>query len=126
MACDWKNQVHLDCFDRAEFVPPAMFGEAAWDCLLALYADVRRQLSLDELAGLISVPASSLQRFLAHLESRQLVAGEMQGNGEVRAVLTRGGRGLLETYLSATSNLRTSPGEPLHLISRDENGRGIN
>lgn len=106
MKCDWRHDVGLECFTRAELVPPAMFGEAAWDCLLALYADGRRELSLDQLAGVISVPTPSLQHCLVELESRQLVTGELDGNGELRAVLTPSARGLLETYLTATSNLQ--------------------
>lgn len=106
MKCDWRHAVGLECFTRAELVPPAMFGEAAWDCLLALYADARRELSLDQLAGVISIPTPSLQHCLVGLESRQLVTGELDGSGEIRAVLTPGGRELLETYLTATSNLQ--------------------
>lgn len=111
MNCDWQKEVHLECFNRAEFVPPAMFGEAAWDCLLALYADEGRSLGLDQLAGLISVPASSLQRSLVELESRQLITGDLLGDGHIQARLTRGGRNLLESYLSASSGLQYSQDE---------------
>lgn len=106
MKCDWRHDVALECFTRAELVPPAMFGEAAWDCLLALHADERRELNLDQLAALVSLSTPSLQRCLIGLESQQLVTGELDGSGEVRAVLTPGGRGLLETYLAATGNLQ--------------------
>ncbi len=122
MNCDWRKDVRLECFNRAEFVPPAMFGEVAWDCLLALYAEESRSLSLDQLAGLISVPAGSLQRSLAELESRHLVTGEFLGNGQVRALLTRGGRDVLETYLAATTNLQSLQGDRPRLASRDKSG----
>lgn len=110
MNCDWHNDVRAECFTRAEFVPPAMFGEAAWDCLLALHAHQRPHLTLDRLARLTSLPEPSLHRCLADLESRQLVAGEMRPDGEVRAILTRSGRALLETYLAATGNLQFRQG----------------
>lgn len=123
MKCDWQNDVRTECFAHAEFVPPAMFGEAAWDCLLALYADERRVLGLDRLAGLASLPWLSLQRCLVDLERQQLVTGDLRrNNGEVRAVLTRDGRDLLQKYLSATSDLQVRHGERPRLVSRD--GRG--
>ncbi|MDT7531458.1 hypothetical protein OVY29_22635 [Sphingopyxis sp. SE2] len=107
MKCDWQNEVHMECFTHAKFVPPAMFDEPAWDCLLALHADARHELNLDQLAWLISVPAPSLQRCLVNLERQRFVIGEQdERNGELRAVLTRSGRDLLERYLSATSALQ--------------------
>lgn len=126
MNCDWHNDVHLECFTRAEFIPPAMFGEAAWDCLLALHANDRPHLTLDRLARLTSLPAPSLHRSLADLETRQLVAGEVRPNGEIRAVLTRSGRELLETYLFATSNLQFRRGEWPRLTRRSGSGPVVN
>jgi hypothetical protein len=127
MNCDWQKDVRTECFVHAEFVPPAMFGEAAWDCLLALYADERRELRLDQLAGLVSLPWPSLQRCLVELERQQLVAGELHRNrGEVRAVLTRDGRDLLIKYLSATSNLQFRHGDWPRLASRDGSGPTVN
>lgn len=108
MKCDWQKELHMECFARAEFVPPVMFGEAAWDCLLALHANQRHGLKLDRLACLISLPAPSLQRCLVNLERQRLVTGELsERTSEVRAVLTRDGQALLERYLSATSALQT-------------------
>lgn len=122
MNCDWRNDVRMECFAHAEFVPPAMFGEAAWDCLLALHANDRPQLTLDQLARLTSLPAPTLHHRLVELERRQLVAGEMYPDGEVRAVLTRSGRELLETYLSATSRLQAGHGESPRLAWRSGPG----
>ncbi len=123
MNCDWQNDVRTECFARAQFVPPAMFGEAAWDCLLALYADERRGLGLDRLAGIASLRWTSLQHWLAELERQQLVTAELRrNNGEVRAVLTRDGRDLLQKYLSATSDLQLRHGERPRLGSRDASG----
>ncbi len=127
MNYDWQKDVQLECFAHAGFVPPAMFGEAAWDCLLALYADERRELGLDQLAGIVSLPWPSLQRCLVELERQQLVAGELhRNNGEVRAVLTRDGRDLLEKYLSATNKLQIRHGEWPRLAPRDESGPAVN
>lgn len=112
MNCDWRNDVRMECFAHAEFVPPAMFSEGAWDCLLALHSNDTPPISLEQLAGLTSLLQSSLQRCLVELERRELVTGELHGqNRELRAVLTRDGRELLETYLSATSKLQVRRGE---------------
>lgn len=126
MNCDWRREVRLECFDHAEYLPPAMFGEAAWDCLLALHADSRRELSLDRLARLASLSLQSLQRCLVALEREQMVSGELLGNGEVRAVLTADGRDLLELYLAATHGLQRRRGEWPRLGSPGASGRAAN
>lgn len=108
MKCDWQKELHMECFTHAEFVPPVMFGEAAWDCLLALHAGEHSDLRLDQLTRLISVPPSVLQRCLIELERQRLVTGVLhERTGEVRATLTRHGHELLEQYLSATSALQS-------------------
>ncbi|MDT7533040.1 hypothetical protein OVY48_06260 [Sphingobium sp. SA2] len=96
MKCDWRNEVRVECFTRADLVPPTMFGEAAWDALLALYADEHNELTLDGLSGLVGVPAPSLQKSLVGLERQRLVRGELDhDSGKIRAVLTPGGQHLL-------------------------------
>ena len=104
MMGDWRHKVRIECFECVELVPPTIVGETIWDCLLALHANEHRELRLDELAWLISVPALSLQRCLTTLERHHLVTGEpTERNGQIRAVLTRDGQDLLEEYLSKTS-----------------------
>ena len=90
----------------ATFLPPAMVEETSWDILLAL-RDRRRGLSLDKLAPLASVSGTIMDRWLAGLEQRRLIAGAKDSlTGELRAVLTSAGRELLDRYLSATNDLQ--------------------
>ena len=88
-----------------------MVEESAWDILLALRSDRHCELSLAKLASLVSVTASSLQRWLAALEDRHFITGSQHNfTGELRAVLTPSGRQLLDRYLSASSDLRVGSG----------------
>lgn len=91
----------------ATFLPPATVEETAWDILLALYWHPRRDLSLDKLGRLVSVPQPVLDRWVALLEQRRLIIGATNRfTGEIRPVLTPAGRQLLDRYLSATSDLQ--------------------
>lgn len=91
----------------ATFLPPPAVEEAAWDILLALHSDQRRELKLDKLARLASVSPSALYRWLELLERRQLVASSRQMvSRELCAVLTPAGRELLDRYLSAAADLQ--------------------
>lgn len=91
----------------AAILPPAVIEETPWDILLALHADRRCELTLAKLALLVSVTQPVLDRWLASLEQRQLIAGVThRTTGEVRAILTSAGRELLDKYLSATSVLQ--------------------
>ena len=88
-------------------LPPAMVKETAWDILVALRAETLHTLSLKKLASLISVPPEILNRWLSKLEDRGLVtAANVEPAGELRPVLTRAGRDLLDSYLSSTSRLQ--------------------
>jgi DNA-binding MarR family transcriptional regulator len=87
--------------------PPSSVEETAWDILLALHSDRHCRLSLDKLALLVSVPPRTLSQWLATLEERELVSAvSNEVTREVRAVLTANGRSLLDSYLSATSELQ--------------------
>ena len=88
-------------------LPPASLEETGWDILLALHADPRGELGLEKLASLVSVSGIVLGQWLSWLEDRGLVSGERdEPTGEIRAVLTRGGRELLDRYLSAAIDLQ--------------------
>jgi hypothetical protein len=107
MNCDWQKDLQLRRPKAAAFMPPAMVEETGWDILLLLHSDRRCELSLDKLASLASVSATVMGRWLAGLEERQLITGAKDTfTGELRAVLTRAGRKLLDKYLSATSDLQ--------------------
>ena len=97
--------------DRAAavFLPPATVDETGWDILLALHSDERGDLGLEKLSIVVSVPQRVLHEWLALLEERELIIGARVGSDEeLRAVLTPGGRGLLDSYLSAASSLQVA------------------
>jgi DNA-binding MarR family transcriptional regulator len=92
----------------AHFKKP-MFGEPAWDMLLALYAnstDGPRQ-SIGRLTALSGSPPTTALRWLDYLVKEQLVAREANPtDGRSDFVeLTEKGRSAMERYLSET--LRT-------------------
>jgi hypothetical protein len=98
-----SNSAHLS----AATLPPAMLEETGWDILLALHAHPARALSPEKLGALASVNPMVMGQWLSLLEDRRFVAGARdERSGELRAVLTSGGRELLDRYLSATMDLQ--------------------
>lgn len=101
---------------RSEFFPPAMFGEPAWDMLLALYTGKpdRPAPTVTSLAALIGAPPTSTLRWLDYLEGQHFIARETHPTDKrsVVARLTDEARAALEAYLSETleDGLQTSPG----------------
>jgi len=88
------------------YFPPAMLEETPWDILLALHSDPTRGISLERLAPAVSVHPAIAHTWLSWLEERKLVTGlQNTVTGEIRALLTDGGRELLDRYLSATIDL---------------------
>jgi DNA-binding MarR family transcriptional regulator len=107
MNCDSRKDLQPRNPTAAAVLPPAMVEETGWDILLVLHSDRRRELSLNKLASLASVSETVMNRWLAGLEQRKLITGSKDSfTGEVRAVLTRAGRELLDRYFSATSDLQ--------------------
>jgi hypothetical protein len=104
MSCQWPKDILLQSPAAAISLPPATIEETAWDILLALHSDHRRGLGLDRLARLVSVSRPVLDGWLALLEERSLITGNM--HDELRAVLTPAARELLDRYWSATSGLQ--------------------
>ena len=103
---DW-HELEVRKPAAAATLPPAMVEETGWDILLALHSGGPRELNLDKLASIVSVSQTVLQSWLSGLERRQLITGTADRlTGEVRACLTSAGRGLLDRYLSATSDLQ--------------------
>lgn len=108
MTYAWQMDVRSRNLKDAAILPPSTVDETAWDVLLALYSDPRCEVSLEKLAVIVSLPARTLHEWLAVLEERELISGVAnEVTKEVRAVLSSGGRALLDRYLSATSDLRT-------------------
>ena len=103
---EWQKEFEFRSPTAAAYLPPAMVEESGWDLLLALHFDEACELSLEKLASLISVPPKVMHRWLAELEHRNLIAAVEQPGGELRAMLTRSGRQLLDNYLSAVSDLQ--------------------
>jgi hypothetical protein len=107
MNYDSRKDIQIRSPTASAFLPPAMIEEAGWDILLVLHSDQRCELSLEKLASIASVPATVMNRWLAGLEQRRLITGTKDSfTGELRALLTRAGRELLDRYLSAASDLQ--------------------
>jgi len=107
MNCDSQKDLRPNSPTAAASLPPAMIQETGWDILLVLHSDRRCELSLDKLASLASVSGTVVNRWLASLEQRNLVTGAKDSpTGELRALLTKAGRDLLDKYLSAASDLQ--------------------
>ena len=107
MTYNWQDDPRRCSSKAAIILPPAAVEETAWDILLALHSDRSCELGLDRLGRLVSVPHAVLARWLSVLEQRQLITGARHRfTSELRPVLTRAGRVLLDRYLSATSDLQ--------------------
>lgn len=87
---------------RRRLFGPAMFGEAAWDILLALYTaeGSAQRLDATDLAEVSASPFSTTLRWLDYLEEVGLVnriSGD-RGRRIIGAELTGEGRQLLDNY----------------------------
>ena len=60
---------------RAAYFPKEMFGEVAWDIMIALYVEEKgHSLSITAISMPIQVPMSTLLRWVTYLEVNMLVA----------------------------------------------------
>lgn len=95
---------------RHRFFNPAMFGEPAFDMLLALYVTDARppMLSLRVLSPLIGVSEYSAVRSLKFLlrEGLALSVGGERHRGEIQAAITSKGRVAMDEYLKASHKTR--------------------
>lgn len=91
---------------RAEIFGKGMFGEPAWDTLLALYMEAGSgpKLTVGQLSGLTDTPPTSAIRWLDYLEHHGLVRREPHPTDRrsVRVELTDKGRLAMEEFLSGT------------------------
>jgi DNA-binding MarR family transcriptional regulator len=107
MMYDWQTSLRPSDYHAARILPPATVEEIGWDILLALHSDRHWRISLQKLASMVSVPQANIDRWLGALEERKLITGARDpSTGEVLAVLTETGRGLLDRYFSATKDLQ--------------------
>ncbi len=95
---------------RHKFFNPAMFGEPAFDMLLALYVTNARPpiVSLRMLSPLVGVSESSAVRWLKFLVSEGLAfsVGGDGDPGEIHAAITGKGRIVMGEYLKALEKIR--------------------
>lgn len=65
---------HRERLERLRFFPAQMFGEPAWDILLALYFSERiEDVTVTRLTEYARVPMTSLLRWIEHLEQADFV-----------------------------------------------------
>jgi DNA-binding MarR family transcriptional regulator len=106
-----RAQLILICRGRrSNIFDPGLFGESAWNALLALYADEKTgvPVTIERLAKLVGARAASFDRWINYLEELGLVIrGESQAPGAQQDLvrLSDKGRADLERYLSDTLNL---------------------
>jgi DNA-binding MarR family transcriptional regulator len=95
--------------NRTKHFAPAMFGEPAWDMLLALYiaAAESKRLSVTQLTSFSGSPQATALRWLEYLSKQELVAREPHSrDGRVYYIdLTDKGRSALNDYLTAIRKL---------------------
>jgi DNA-binding MarR family transcriptional regulator len=89
---------------RRKLFDPNLFGEPAWEILLALYVadDVERRLSIAQLTAVTHVPLTTALRWLALLEDQDLVSRTIAPDDQriVLIELTDSGRRAMNAYLS--------------------------
>ena len=115
---DGHNKIVLQALARKVFIHrrerlkklnPAMFGEPAWDMLLALYftEDAGPRQTVGRLIKMSNAPATSALRWVHYLEKEQLVVREPHPNDRrvMFLDLTAKARNLLEDYLRSLSDL---------------------
>lgn len=99
---------------RARFMPAPMFGEPAWDMLLALYIVDKRgaRETISKLCLSSGAPATTALRWLDYLQQHKLVA-RRQSSTDRRVVfidLTDLGRQSIEAYFAEISrDLKATP-----------------
>jgi DNA-binding MarR family transcriptional regulator len=90
---------------RTRHLGQAIFGEPAWEILLILYVEHdRRRLTVSNLTGASGVPASTVLRWLAYLDSQGLtIRSDHPTDARISYVdLTEKGLEALDSYFSET------------------------
>lgn len=97
---------------RVKFLSKSMFGEPAWDILLHLYTAKNMALTVGKVVSLIGEPKTTVLRWAAYLEEKQLIA-RRDDSSDRRLVwidLIDRGRELLDEYFR-TARESSSAGE---------------
>lgn len=87
---------------RLRHLPKGMFGEVAWEALLALYiADMQQRVTATVLARSVGVPPTTMLRWSAYLEEYGLIRSRSAPlDGRLKVLeLTDEGRSKLDRYL---------------------------
>ena len=102
--CERATQIRFSRELRQRSFKQNMFGEPAWDILLALYVidGNQRRLSIRELANLASQPLTTALRWLDYLEDQQLIVRRSNPFDQrvVFVELSAKGRGAMDEYLT--------------------------
>lgn len=87
---------------RTEFLPRSLFGEPAWDLLVALFVwdDTGSPMAVSELAKLVDAPASTAVRWMQYLEEKGLVVRRRSDRDRriLKVSLSDEGRRRLDAY----------------------------
>jgi len=101
--CEHACQIRYCRGARAEFFDRGIFGEPAWDMLLALYTidGDRRRLNIGHLAELASVALTTALRWLDYLQEQGLIERRSNPFDQrmVYVELTDKGRANMDRYL---------------------------
>lgn len=101
------QQIYVDRVRRSKVFKSVMFGEAAWDMLLALYItdESSARHTVTGLVNLSRVAPTTALRWLEFLENEQLVsrASKLSDKRVTLIELTDKARELLDTYFSGTT-----------------------
>ncbi len=101
------RQTYVNRARRSQFFNTAMFGEAGWDMLLALYAtdQTGARHTISGLMNLSGVPFTTALRWLEFLETKEQLVSRKPNPLDARVgwiELTDKARSLLDAYFSET------------------------
>ena len=102
---EFARQIFVHRAKRSQFFDQVMFGEGAWDMLLALYIGERSDTRYHTVSGLLSfagVPPSTAHRCLEYLEHEELISRRPHPTDRrvIYITLTDDGREALDKYFS--------------------------
>lgn len=106
----FASEMFLDRRARSQFIRAAIFGEAGWDVLVALYITEERppRKAISCLAQMVAASSATAWRWIDYLEQQRLVIREGASDDprQVFVSLTDHARQVLDGYFSHTSMKR--------------------